>query len=140
LRDPVHRARRSARRPRTSEPGEPSQRARRGRRVRGRRGDLAHLWARIDRSFGDPPGVSGLFDSPVVSTYEWTEHYDRDRYLAMLATQSSYVLSESAPREQLLGALGELIDRRLGGVVTKRYLTVLAVAAKASSSSGGGPV
>lgn len=48
----------------------------------------------------------------------------------MLATQSSYVLTDPDRRDRLLHAPGELIDARLDGRITKKYLAVLAIATK----------
>ena len=63
-----------------------------------------------------------------MGVYPWLATYDRQGYLEMLHSQSSYALMEPAKREELLGQLGELIDVRLLGTVTKQYITVLAVA------------
>src|SRR5579875_495070 len=59
-------------------------------------------------------------------------------YLALLASQSSYALMEPSRREELLDAIGGLIDNQLGGMVTKEYVTVLAVAARRADGHGGG--
>jgi hypothetical protein len=47
----------------------------------------------------------------------------------MLASQSSYALMDPARRHRLLDGIGSLIDERLGGTITKEYVTVVAVAA-----------
>lgn len=94
----------------------------------GRPGDIAAVWSRIDRKTGEPPEVSHLFEPPVVKTERWLARYSRQGYLAMLATQSSYALLEEDRRRELLEAIGRVIDVALGGVVTKSYLAVLALA------------
>lgn len=91
-------------------------------------GDIAAVWARIERKLGEPPSVEHLFTSPMIFTYPWLATYDRDGFQAMLATQSSYALMARHRRDRLLQAIGQLIDDRLGGVVTKQYVSVLAVA------------
>ncbi len=91
-------------------------------------GDIAAVWARVERKFADPPDVSALFESPTVRTYRWVEGYDRDEYVEMLASQSSYALMEPARRHELLGGVGLVVDEVLAGRVTKQYVTVLAVA------------
>jgi SAM-dependent methyltransferase len=96
-------------------------------------GDIAQVWARLERKLADPPSVSGLFDPPVVSVYPWLATYDRPGYLAMLATHSSYALLEPGRRRRLLDGIGDLIDQQLGGTVTKQYVTVLATAKRRSS-------
>jgi SAM-dependent methyltransferase len=90
--------------------------------------DIAELWSRVDRSFVPPPPVDHLFESPTVSRFPWTAVYDRDGYLAMLATQSIYVLMEPQRRGELLTSIGDVIDDRLDGHITKQYLAILAVA------------
>ena len=63
-----------------------------------------------------------------MSRFPWTAVYDRDGYLAMLATQSIYVLMEPQRRRELLNSIGDVIDDRLDGHITKQYLAILAVA------------
>lgn len=91
-------------------------------------GDMASLWARIDRNTAEPPDVSGWFEAPTVRCYPWMATYDREAYLHMLASQSSYALMEPDQRAILLEGIGSLVDDLLGGWVTKQYLTVLATA------------
>lgn len=91
-------------------------------------GDIAAVWARVERKLSEAPTVNHLFSPPTVMTYAWLATYDREGYLAMLASQSSYALMESASREALLARIGVLIDEHLSGTVTKEYVTVVAVA------------
>ena len=93
------------------------------------------MWGRVDRKLSEPPDVSRLFGSPLVMTYPWLARYEKDSYLEMLATQSSYALMKPAQRRELLSEIGRLIDEILGGAVTKQYVTVLAVA---RTTPGGG--
>ncbi len=89
-------------------------------------GDIAAVWSRVDRMLSPPPDVSSRFEPPTVKTYPWLATYDRDSYLEMLATQSSYALMKPDQRTELLGRIGHLIDEILGGVVVKEYVAVLA--------------
>jgi SAM-dependent methyltransferase len=91
-------------------------------------GDIAAVWARIERKLVEPPAVGHLFDAPAVLVYPWLASYDRDHYLAMLASQSSYALMDRQRRATLLNAIGRLVEQHLDGLVTKEYVTVLAVA------------
>jgi len=91
-------------------------------------GDIAALWTRIDRRLADPPAVGRLFEPPLVTTEPWLARYDTAAYRAMLGTQSSYALMDPDRRRALLDAVGRLVDRRLGGTVTKQYVCVLAIA------------
>ncbi len=97
-------------------------------------GDIAHVWARVERSFHEPPDVTALFRAPFVATHEWIATYDRDGYLDMLGTQSSYAALDGARRARLFDGIGDLIDRRLAGSVTKTYLAVVAVAETVDSA------
>lgn len=100
-------------------------------------GDIAAVWARVERKLSEPPTVGHLFDPPTVHAYPWLATYDTDGYLAMLASQSSYALMEPSRREELLEAIGALIDNQLGGTVTKEYVTVLAVAMRRPAAMAG---
>ena len=97
-------------------------------------GDIAAVWARIERKLSEPPAISDLFEPPTVRTYPWLATYDTRSYLAMLASQSSYALIEPARRDELLRHIGQLIDALLGGVITKEYVTILAVAQTTASA------
>jgi SAM-dependent methyltransferase len=88
--------------------------------------DIADVWTRVDRSFGDPPNTAALFEAAVVTLHSWTANYDRDGYLKLLATHSSYALLPQ--REQLLREIGTVIDERLDGQISKAYVTILAAA------------
>lgn len=68
------------------------------------------------------------FDAFEVAIFAWMTTYDRDGYLAMLGTQSSYALLDADRRGRLFDAVGRLVDERLGGTVTKQYVCVVAVA------------
>ncbi len=100
-------------------------------------GDIAAVWARPDRKLAEQPDVSGLFAAPEVRTYPWLATYDRDGYLAWLASQSSYALLEPARRSELMEGIGRLVDDLLGGEVTKQYVTVLAIAERLGASGPG---
>ena len=95
-------------------------------------GGIGALWARVERKLSDPPDVSHLFERPTVKTYPWLARYDRSSYLDMLASQSSYALIEATRRNELLAGIGQLIDERLAGVVTKQYVTIFAIANRAA--------
>lgn len=88
--------------------------------------DIASIWARVDRSFADPPDTTAWFEPAVVTFHPWTASYDRHGYLAMLATQSSY--ARHSQSDALLEEIGTLIDTRLDGQVTKAYVAILAIA------------
>ena len=90
-------------------------------------GDIAAVWARVDRNISEPPSVSDLFEPPIVAVYPWIATYDRAGYQAMLSTQSAYALMIPEQRAAILDAVGDLVDQELGGVVTKQYVCILTV-------------
>ena len=90
--------------------------------------DIAAVWQAIERRFEPAPSLGDLFGPPEVHVTSWVATYDRDGYLDMLRTQSSYALLAPARLEELMQGIGDLVDRRLGGTVTKEYLTVLVTA------------
>jgi SAM-dependent methyltransferase len=98
-------------------------------------GDIAALWARVERKLSSPPDVSHLFGQPTVKTYPWLASYDTSSYLEMLASQSSYALIDAQRRDELMAGIGQLIDDRLAGTVTKQYVTVLAIAKRGAGAS-----
>jgi SAM-dependent methyltransferase len=71
---------------------------------------------------------SGRFDAAVFRRYEWEVAYSTIEYRDLLLTYSGHVALEPAARERLLGCIGDLIDSRYGGRITKRYLAELRVA------------
>jgi hypothetical protein len=79
--------------------------------------------------------VDELFESPTVSVHPWLATYDRDAYVAMLSTQSPYALIDSDRRDELFHQVGDVVERVLGGVVTKQYVTIVATAERALASS-----
>lgn len=91
-------------------------------------GDIAAVWARVDRKLSDPPPVDDLFAPPAVATYPWLASYDRDAYLRMLRTHSPYALMDPGRRTQLMAAVGGIIDERLQGQITKQYVCIVAIA------------
>jgi hypothetical protein len=62
----------------------------------------------------------------VVPVYPSIADYDRAGYVGMLATQSSYAPHDPERRGQLFDPIGELIDERLAGTISKQYVTILA--------------
>jgi SAM-dependent methyltransferase len=73
---------------------------------------------------------SGLFEPVVVKRYAWWKEYTRDEYLRLLNTYSDHLSLAHERRSQLYAAIGELIDREFGGVVTRPYLSTLHLARK----------
>lgn len=102
--------------------------------------DIAAVWSRVERRFADPSSVDHLFEAPEVSAYPWLVAYDTASYLTMLSTQSAYALMDPARRDELLSEMGRLVEKELGGAVTKQYVTILATARRSATSAGSADV
>jgi hypothetical protein len=65
---------------------------------------------------------SGLFSSSEFRRYEWEVSYSTTHYLDLLNTYSGHRSLDPTSRAALLDWIGQLIDARFGGRITKRYL------------------
>ncbi len=72
--------------------------------------------------------ASGRFGPAVFRRYEGELTYSTQEYLDLLRTYSGHRALDPVVLDGLLEAIGDLIDRRCGGSVAKRYLTQLRVA------------
>ena len=72
---------------------------------------------------------TGLFGKVSTKTYSWTEEYDADRYIDLLATNSKHALLPDATREELFKGLHSAIAE-CGGRLTKIHLAALYLAKK----------
>lgn len=71
--------------------------------------------------------ATGAFEPVAVRHYPWTEVYDRNRYIRLLATFSDHIALPEDARTRLFDAIGALIDSRYSGRVVKHQVTVLQV-------------
>ena len=71
---------------------------------------------------------SGEFVSPIFRRYEWEQSYSTAAYLDLLRTYSGHRALTAERLQGLLDCIGDLIDSRYGGNITKRYLNELRVA------------
>jgi SAM-dependent methyltransferase len=67
------------------------------------------------------------FSPVLVRRYEWEVSYSTAAYLEVLGTNSGHLALPPRVRDGLFGCIADLIDRRYGGHITKRYLTQLLV-------------
>jgi SAM-dependent methyltransferase len=65
--------------------------------------------------------------------YEWEETYSTEEYLNVLLTYSNHRLLEQGIRQGLLSSIADLINRKYGGKIAKRYMVQMAVAEKLQS-------
>jgi SAM-dependent methyltransferase len=71
---------------------------------------------------------AGRYRRPVFRRYEWNADYRTRDYLDLLRTYSTTLSLPPPAAAGLLRGIGQLIDGRYGGRITKRYLTELRVA------------
>jgi SAM-dependent methyltransferase len=71
--------------------------------------------------------ASGLFGPVTVKEYAWTERHTTEEHLNLLKTFSPVRSLGEAERQELLAAVGQVVDR-FGGVVESRAMAVLYVA------------
>ncbi len=72
--------------------------------------------------------ASGFFNAPEVRNYTWETTYDTASYLRLLDSYSTHRILDPATHERLFAAIGELIETRFGGMVTRRWRAELYVA------------
>jgi SAM-dependent methyltransferase len=92
--------------------------------------DIGVLWGVADPKGGSAP-AGPLFGRPALFTYLWERPYPTIEAVTLLATYSPYLALPVQQRTALLEGIARLIDERFGGTVTRRYLSVLAVARRA---------
>ncbi len=73
---------------------------------------------------------SGLFDDVRVVRRIWTEEFNADEHIALMATASDHRLMQKAQRDQLFADMKRLIAARPGGRIVKHNLTLLHLARK----------
>lgn len=77
------------------------------------------------------------FDAGDARVYRWRETYAKESYLQVLRTHSDHIELGERQLEELLGAVGEVLDRH-GGELALDYVTLLWMA-RASGGSPGEP-
>ncbi len=72
--------------------------------------------------------ASGLFSPPEVRQYNWETTYDTASYLRLLDSYSTHRVLDPATHDRLFAAVGDLIETRFGGKITRRWRAELFVA------------
>jgi SAM-dependent methyltransferase len=72
--------------------------------------------------------ASGYFRVPAVRTYAWETTYDTASYLRLLDSYSSYRILEPGLHERLFETIGDLLETRFGGSVTRPWRAELYLA------------
>lgn len=88
-------------------------------------------WADWASEMAAAPG----FDAGESRVYRWQETYARESYLQVLRTHSDHIVLGERRLEELLGAVGEVLDRH-GGELALEYMTVLWMARALGGSPG----
>jgi SAM-dependent methyltransferase len=89
--------------------------------------DIGALWDSAETKAGHSQ-AGALFTAPVIRSYEWETAYDADDAAALLSTYSPYLRVPPERRAPLLSGVTDIVRADFGGVATRRYLAVLAVA------------
>jgi SAM-dependent methyltransferase len=71
---------------------------------------------------------SGRFEEVVVRRYEWEVEYGKEEYVDLLNTYSDHRAMPSEKRKELFRAVSELVDKKYGGKIRKKYMAQLAIA------------
>lgn len=91
--------------------------------------DVSPNWCQPTASEVAPDGDLGEpFGEPIYRRYEWTADYTTADYLDLLRTYSGTHALPTRASTGLLRCIGELIDGRYTGRITKHYLTELRIA------------
>jgi trans-aconitate methyltransferase len=89
--------------------------------------DVGALWEAMSPQGSDV--VAGdLFEEPHVYLYPWSTSYSTLEALGLTATYSRYLVMDQARRSALFARLASIIDDSYGGVLTRDYACVLAMA------------
>ena len=95
--------------------------------VRAAEDDIGAVWEAAETKSGHSR-AGALFTTPVVRSYEWETDYDADDAAALLSTYSPYLRVPPERREHLLSGVRDIVRTDFGGIATRRYLAVLAMA------------
>ncbi len=68
------------------------------------------------------------FDDPVIRRFSWDVAYTTETYLDVLKTYSNHIALSAENSANLYACIGDLIETRYGGVITKAYMALLQLA------------
>jgi SAM-dependent methyltransferase len=89
--------------------------------------DIGALWEAVETKAGHSR-ADAWFTPPEIRSCEWETTYDADDAAALLSTYSPYLRVPPERRAPLLSGVTDIVRADFGGVATRRYLAVLAVA------------
>ena len=77
---------------------------------------------------GDALNASGYFAAPAIRSYTWEMNYDTASYLQLLDSYSTYRILDPALHARLFAAIGEMLETRFGGKISRQWRAELYVA------------
>lgn len=77
---------------------------------------------------GDALNASGYFAAPAIRTYAWEMNYETASYLQLLDSYSTYRVLDPALHARLFAAIGEMLENRFGGEISRQWRAELYVA------------
>lgn len=100
--------------------------------VRAAHHDIGLLWGEVEAKGGQSLAGS-LFTPPELRSYRWMVDYDATDAVGLLSTYSLYLRVPAERRARLLAGIADIVRAEFGGVVSRCYLAVLAVAKRGES-------
>jgi SAM-dependent methyltransferase len=101
--------------------------------VEATRYDVGALWEAMSPQGSDV--IAGdVFAVPDVRLYPWSTTYSTVEALGLIATYSRYLVMDPVRRAALFERLARIIEEEYGGELTREYVSVLAMSARASRS------
>jgi len=104
--------------------------------IRAESSDIGKAWFVAESKAGDTTAAE-FFGEPQVRFYPWEHRYRASDAVGLLSTYSPYLALPPERSVPLLAGIEALIHDRFGGAVTRRYLTILALAERRGSPPGG---
>ncbi len=100
--------------------------------------DIGAVWE-VGETKSGHSRAGALFTAPVIRSYQWETSYDADDAAALLSTYSPYLRVPPRRRAPLLSGIADIVRTDFGGVATRRYLAILAVARRREAVQDGKP-
>jgi SAM-dependent methyltransferase len=72
--------------------------------------------------------ASGYFAAPTIRTYSWETTYDTAGYLQLLDSYSTYRILDPALHARLFDAIGDMLEMRFGGKISRQWRAELYIA------------
>jgi SAM-dependent methyltransferase len=94
--------------------------------------DVGAVWGVADPKGGAKP-AGRCFGPPVIRSYRWEQTYSARDAATLLSTYSPYLAISEDARSHLLAGVEDAVNERFNGSVTRRYLSIVAVARRASA-------